>query len=431
MNGSTQTAAVITPGRVFYGNGTVGELPGGVHRDLGAILDGAARRFAGEACIVVDGVRLAQLADTVPADGWRYSELRAWTTFRRDGQLVSLGVRDDMQRRYQHFTLFGADTDPGTVAMLLDRYQAVAGCAWRGSPAMSSLSLMISTWGNPRNQPLWHHVEKGAGHAGPLVWNRELNEWEASWGWVHTFDANAAYLGSAINAEVAWSGLHNTGPRDFDAKRPGYWLIDPGELPELLAEREAPPLFSMRARSGRVCVTTPYARLLVELGMPFTVLDSWTADRATRVTRRWGELLRDARATVESWPAGGLRDAVLAAVKRTYTDAVGAMQRVRDDGGGMIVQRPDWAHTIIDLWRATLFRKMVAIRRGEGVWPVHVNTDALSYADCSDTPRTLYQAIGVRPRLGGWKHAGSAETPDWVAAHPVREPRRLARVGGS
>lgn len=446
-NGNTQngsgafTSAVITPGRVFYGDGSTVDARPELAADLAAILAGTARA-APECTVVLDGVDLAQLRPD-DAAGWQFSTLGAWTTLRRGDRLVALGVRSAMTPRIHHGTLFGADTDPGALALLLDRYQRLTGCAWRGSPAMSALSLMRSTWGNPRKQPLWHAPEIGAGHVGPLIWSRPLNGWEATWGWVHTFDAMGAYLGSAGNAELAWSRVEHTGPRPFDPGRPGYWLIQPA--PATLAldgEPGRPPLLGLRGRTDRVCVTTPYARLLAELGDPLHVVDSWTADRGTRVLRGWAQRLRDARVAAERLGAGGMRDALVCAIKRTYTDATGAMARVRLDGGGMLVQRPDWSHTLVDGWRATLYRRAMAVKRTEGVWPVAVKTDALSYADGVgrlDDPDyagagNLARAFGIRPsdppvwRLGGWRHVGAVTAASWAPDRPRDAVRGRART---
>lgn len=444
-------AAVITPGRVFYGNGETAELPPGVERSFDLILMGTIGRFHDQACIVVDGVDPAAMQPIIGrrAEGWTApgdTGRGAWTTFTRGDRLVMVGIRAAMAAKHQHFTLFGPDTDPGATAMLLDRYHQVAGLAWRGNPAMTSVALMRSTWGNGLKEPLWCTRETPAGYAGPLIWSRDLNAWERDWGWVHTFDANGAYLGAAGNAELAWGPLHHEGPQAFDPKAPGYWKIRPSDelldwptRPPFPVDHEAPPLLPKLAKDGTCEVTTPYGQLLAELG-GFEVVDSYTARAAVRssgnglhpagvrILRKWSEALRDARTAVESWPAGGLRDGVLSAVKHTYTDTVGFIAPTRA-GTGRRVQRHDWSHTTIDLWRATMLRKIILVWRTQGVWPVAVNVDAVSYADSVENPRTLATAIGVRPGLGGWKHTATVSTSEWPAARPVRAVGRRSRVG--
>lgn len=451
---STHRACVFTPGAVYYGNGTMSQIRPGVHADLPAILSGTLDRFAKHATIVIDGASLAELgerAELVRAAGWSFSKLGAWTLYHReDGRTVAVGCRDSMHPR--HFgVLVEPGTDPGTLALLLDRYNRVTGLSWRGTCATTALNAIRLSWENTRYQPRWNHAKTGPGYAvGPLIWSRELNEHEASWGYVHTFDATAAYLGAAGNASLAWSTLDHTGARTFDKAAPGYWHVRlaPATL-ALAADPTRPPLLPAgRVVDGCTWLTTPYAEFLAELGDPLDVLDSWTAvdgrrPAGFRVLRGWGESMRDARMSVEELPAGPIRDALRYAVKRTYKDATGGMQRE-----GMRVYRPDWAHTLIDLWRATLYRRMIRVRETQGVWPVAVKTDALSYADCVRDPQprghthpfdTLTDALNVRScavacgcaptrpgGLGTYKHDATVTTAEYLSA--TRKPERKREV---
>jgi hypothetical protein len=436
---------VITPDIAYFGNGTMTAVRRGLNRDLCAVLAGTDGRFADNCAVVVDGVPVEAFSgqsDKVRAAGWKHTDLRAWTLFHRDGRTVSLGLRASMDPRRHHFDgLFTADTDPGALALILDRYHQCTGFPWRGTYAMTALAALRLTWGNERYQPLWHHPKETAGNmAGPLVWSRPLNEWERTWGWVHRFDAVSAYLGSAINAEVSWGPLNPTGAIDFDPGLPGYWTLElPAELLEVNADPTRPPLLS-KVRNGRATVTTPYARFLIQdLGYPCRVADSLTGraehhedggrrihPAASRVLRKWGEGLRDVLSRAELWPAVGLREVLTTAVKRTYKDATGAMQR-EVDGRGMTVQRADWSHTLIDLWRATMYRRMIRVHASEGVWPVAVRTDSLDYADCTaEHPRNLATAVGVRPGLGGWRHEEVFTTAAWMAQHRPRRERLVS-----
>lgn len=453
--GNTHRAAVLTPGAAHYGNGSMVTLRPGLHADLPTILAGTLGRFEQHATIVVDGARAAELGahgDAVRAAGWQFSKLGAWTLYHRsDGRTVAVGCRDDMHPR--HFgVLFNADTDPGALAVLLDRYARVTGLSWRGTCATTALNAIRLSWENTRYQPRWNFAKTGPGYAvGPLIWSRPLNEHESWWGYVHTFDATAAYLGAAGNASLAWSTLEHTGPRPFDKSAPGYWHVRlaPSTL-TLAADPGRPPLLPAgRVVDGCTWLTTPYAEFLAELGDPLDVLDSWTAvdgrrPAGYRVLRGWGEQLRDARGAVEELPAGTLRDALRVAVKRTYKDATGGMQRE-----GMRVYRPDWAHTLIDLWRATLYRRMIRVRETQGVWPVAVKTDAVYYADSGEHPQprghtrpfdTLTDALNVHTcavvgcgcagsrwaGLGTYKHDATVTTEEWLRA--TQRPERIREV---
>lgn len=437
-------AAVITPDWVHYGAGqldpiTASYLPVGLRPCT--LLAGTWDRFTQHSTIVVDGASIAQheeYAERIRHDGWGFSKVDAWTLYHREGRTVSVGLRDAMTSGVHFGVLFNADTDPGVVALQLDRYHQHTGTSWRGTAATTALSAIRLSWENAPEQPLWKCAKNGPGYmngAGVLQWERELGVWERTWGWVHTFDTNNAYLSAAINAECAWSALENTGPQMFDKNLPGYWLLqlDTPTL-ETLADPMRPPLISpaQLLRGGQAWVTTPYAKLLQDLGDRIEVVDAWTGqwgpDRvspgrprkpghapACRVFRTWGEAIRDAVVAAAGQP-------VLTAIKATYKDMPGALQR-----DTMRIVRHDWAHTLIDLARANLYRRILAVHHVHNVWPVRVWTDSLSYADGLADIGHWRGPVGVRTGLGGFKHEATVTTDEWLADHqpkPARIPRQ-------
>lgn len=432
LEGNTHRACVLTQTHAHYGNGTIVTLPRPL--DLVSILTGTVGRFARHCTIIVDGTTCDELGARAPAArvlGWNYSKVGPWTLYHReDGRTVALGCRDSMGPR--HFgVLVEPDTDPGVLAMRLDRYHRATGLSWRGTCATTALNAIRLTWENVQYEPRWNLPKIAAGRAvGPLIWKRDLSPVERHWGWVHTFDATSAYLGAAINADLAWSVLEHTGPKPFD-RAPGYWHIRLGAATLALdAQPGRPPLLPAgRVRDGCVWLTAPYVHFLGELGDPLDVIDSWTGVQGRRpagfrVLRKFGEQIRDARARADHpW--------LDYAIKRTYKDATGGMQRA-----GMRVYRPDWAHTLIDLWRATLYRRLIRVHQTQGVWPVRIITDSVSYADCVEQPlkagstapwETLNDALSVRScaigcgcapgrasGLGTYKHESTMTADEWV-----------------
>lgn len=451
MNNTTTRlyrTAVITPGISYRGDGTTGNVRPGLEVDLLAILNGTRARFTEQSTIVIIGPHLTAYAgqsDQIRAAGWQHSTIAPWTLFHTsDGREVAVGILASMLPTHLG-VLFTRTTDPAAIATILDRYHRITGTAWRGTFATTACAAIRSSWGNSRYQPLWNEGRKGPGNSvGPLIWSRELGRWERGWGWVHTFDANSAYLGAAITAELPWSALHHTGPQMFDPAFPGYWhlQLDTATLEKLADPARPPVLPPGRVRDSCVWVTTPYARFLRDsLGDSLDVIDSWTAQpeqfpgmnrprpAGSRVLRPWGEQMRNARAAVEAMPAGPFRDLLLTAVKRSYKDATGAMQR-DVNGRGMRVHRAIWGHTIIDSWRAQLYRTMIHVHSSAGIWPVGIKTDSLSYPDSGDDPRPLARELaGARSArvgstgLGGWKHERVWTTEGWIAAHPARKAR--------
>lgn len=442
---STQhRAAVITPGTSFRGDGSIGQVTTGVEMDLLMVLNTTLKWFTADCTIVIDGPGLDVFvgqSDRVRAAGWNHSSVTPWTLYhRKDGRTVSVGVRAAFTGN-QLGALFPTDADPGVVAMLLDRYHALTGTAWRGTYMTTAMAGIRLSWENDRYQPLWHMPKIGPGYStGPLVWSRPLTDVEREWGWVHTFDANRAYLGALINVEASWSALQESGPMRFDPRIPGYWLIAL-EQPtlDMCTDPGRPPLIppARLLKGGMAWLTTPMAKHVQATGDGCAVLDSVTGragKRATgtplhpaqaRLTRKWAEGLRDALTAVEAMPAGGFRDCLEVAIKRTYKDAVGGTQHA-----GSRVARPDLGHTTVDTWYATLQRRIQRVYDTQGVWPVEVRTDSVSYADCAPYPtwrngqgiETLAEALGVSPdheprRLGRFRVERITTTDMWIAEH--------------
>jgi hypothetical protein len=402
-----------------------------VGSDLVGILNGTLGRFTQHSAIVVDGTAPAAFrahSEAAKAAGWAHSKVDAWTLFyREDGRTVALGLRDAMSTRHLG-VLFDKQTDPGVLALHLDRYHQVTGNPWRGTPATSAHNAIRLTWGNKAYQPVWSAPRiPASSDVGFISWSRPLSETEIRWGWLYTFDANSAYLGSAVNAEVAWGPLHHTGPQQFDAGIPGYWHCDlPTALLEALADPCRPPLLRT-PRNGQAWLTTPYLKLLEDLGYQCLIVDSWTGREefragggrlhpaGSRIFRSWSEGLRDGLRTAP--------EAVVLAAKRTYKDAVGGMQKE-----GMRISRRDWGESIIDLWRATLMRRIIRIYEGHGVWPVRVATDSVTYAAGTGLESQLAEIVGCRPGLGGFHLEETVTAAAWLERYPVtqggRRPRR-------
>lgn len=405
-------------------------LPGGListatvrPSDILTILAGTVS-MADHCTIVVDGATVADHAahvDTVRRSGWAVTQVGPWTLYRRDGRTCAVGLRDEFGPAHLGSLIHRGD-DPGVLATLLHRYAELVGMSWRGTAATTAFARIRLTWENARETPLWHQIKTGPGYAsGPLVYHRSLTRRERWWGYVHTFDAASAYLGSMINAELAWSGLTHTGRRTFDRHVPGYWLCELSAATlAWCADPSLPPIVPpARIRDGQAWLTTPMVDLLYFIGEPPAIVDSWTARErggrrgGYRILRTFGEQLRDAR-------AAAARDSLMAerlvyALKRTYKDAVGGMQRE-----GMRIYRPDWAHTIIDTWRATIIRRILSVHERQRVWPVRVMTDSLSYPDSGGpAPRGATAALG-EPTLTDSLSVAVCEVPGCCCAGPTQ-----------
>jgi hypothetical protein len=260
----------------------------------------------------------------------------------------------------------------------------------------------------------------------PFVWSRPLTDAEREHGWVHAFDANAQYLGTAASIDLgAGQPEHRTGPLDFDRKTVGYWLADVPEAPAgLLPDpfTPSPRLAGMTDPAGRRWATTPTLALAAELGVPVRVHEAWVWPQSRRFLRPWAEAFRDARAACQGDPTPEAQ-AVLAAVKLAYNKFFGWL--ASEQVGGELA-RPDWHQLVIAQSRVNLYRKLARLERP----PFAVDVDALYLtAPTADPAAACPTGLQLGPGLGQFKHAGAApagalegiDLASGRAAHRVRD----------
>jgi hypothetical protein len=228
------------------------------------------------------------------------------------------------------------------------------------------------------------------------------------------WDTSRMYLAAAQSCEALspWS-LKHTGRIPFDGKRAGWWKVELGPWNDDRIPAPAGP-----GEDAVRWVTTPTLALLTELEsrgelayQTFEVIDSWTAP-GRRILRPWAETLerayQDARALAEIQgdPFGKDQDAdaVRAAVKGAYREALGLMNRP-----GSAVYRPDWHYAVIAQARSNLWRRMWAVGQAEGVWPLEVKTDCVWYPGDKPAGIPVRNGKGLSDALGTFKAAGRRE----------------------
>lgn len=283
-------------------------------------------------------------------------------------------------------------------------------------------------------------------------WQRPLTEYEGSAAWVHTFDANAAFLGPWQTTELGFGvPEHFTTARGCSSRLflPGVWRV---ELPAGWHDGDGLPPIAPGLVGGRGWVTTPTLARLRE----WSELHGWgelTPDEGhvwqqrSRFLRAAGERLRDARAaamvqqrtataalltaeTDEDVTAAAERVAVAGAVRDAvrdlYTVAVGRLSSAESHiSPGWA--RPDWGNALRATYRVSLHRKLARLPAA----PFAVMTDALAFATDEPDAATFAASIGLRlgDGLGELKHQGTAERAA-VVEHLGHGARGLLRAFG-
>lgn len=398
-------AVVLTSEGVFYDNGRHHPLSDKVPlTSLPAVLGGAHRLYQGsEGVCMLDSSILAAGDSLTLLRDWKFSELRAWTTFvHRDGTVVHLGLLPELGERLGG-VLQGV-SDPMDIARRLGSYHQLTGVHWRATPGITGCAALRKAFPDPTPgaQPLWHHpLLKGVRlrGCGPLIWRNPQQPTPDDRNVVHVFDINAMYLAGLRNAQLAWSALQRSEIGRFDPSMPGYWEIDVTGLPaDLYDGKTRPPVFpKMFSIRGSAWLSTPVVKYLVEVtGLHFDVMDAYVSDNPQGIGRGVAERLMAAR-------RGDLGDPgpLLPAIKRTYAELVGMLARERGS-----IYRPDWAATIMDLARMNMLRRVR--RLDDDVRILAVETDAVYLmTDAPNAALNLSARLGVGTEPGTFKYVES------------------------
>lgn len=412
----TSRAIVLTSEGVFYDTGTTQSRPIGVSlTDLPVVLGGALRTIgAGSEGVLMIATDVESLAEHLPRlrpDGWQYTALRPWTSFRHLETRTTIHVGALADPGLKGEPLFNPADAPATIAARLGRYHEVTGAPFYAIPGVAGIGALRARHSNPApgRQPFWKAplpvgTLRGAG---PLVWSRPLPADAA--GNVHVFDVNGQYLAALKNARVAWGRLQPTGATGFDPAAAGYWLLSLDHIPAEVYDGSRPPVFpaprGVVLGTGtpggehvrQVWVTSPVAEYLAGRGVAFDVLDSYTCDNRSPVFRQYAERLIDARSGAAG-SFGQLDKHTLNAIKATYTQLVGLLGR---EGGR--AHRPDWQHTIMDLARMNLLRRLDKAADQLGAVPFAVRTDAAYFLTPDTAPDELAAVLGVGTAPGTFK----------------------------
>lgn len=243
--------------------------------------------------------------------------------------------------------------------------------------------------------------------------------------YVHHFDLNAAYLGSAGTLALPQGEpRYWQGPQVIDTKpkRAGYWRV---ALPLPARSGGWPPIArnrGMRARRGEepaaAWISTPTLELAVSLA-PVKVLEGWYWPNTCQGLRPWYERLRDARAALKSGPA-------FDAVKMIYRAGIGRLGSYnRAQGESDPLFQPTWRHMVIAEARSRVWRRIAKAPTP----PIAVQVDGAWWlSDIKDPVQVAaWLGLDLDPiKLGAWKHSGSG--PGGKAAKALAAPNPIAAL---
>jgi hypothetical protein len=360
--------------------------------------------------------------DHVRAAGWTCDPggLAGWVGFRRpEGTWVDL-----VFPRYDERNPFRAARSSASLLGALDLFARHLGLRYRHSPGSTGTALMADLdvfTREPLGRAPAPALEPGtADRVAPWVRDPGPD------GWLHAFDVNGMYL-AACSDELGHGEARQHPAAVVGGKVqswPGYWRAT------LHGGDDRFPL-PFKVDGKHHWYTTAALQLAAEVGVKVKLTDVWTYPGHRRALRPWYERIRDARTALMAEPVSVEAQLALAALKSTYTQALGWL------GGSWLDAddprfRPDWREAIIARARANLVRHMLRVERVTGQLPVIAARDDLvvywsSFAD----PFVAAAQLGIGPlsaQLGKFKHAGTVAARDFHRVLVEAGPRAKRRA---
>ncbi|MEU5597627.1 helix-turn-helix transcriptional regulator [Streptomyces sp. NPDC020298] len=262
-------------------------------------------------------------------------------------------------------------------------------------------------------------------------WARPLTDEECMRPYLVGVDVNMAFAAAANRTVVGLGApvhLHNPA---FDPSLPGSWLVD---LSHVRLDPRLPSPFTPDGEppEGPAWYATPTVAYALELGHEVGPLEAYVRPEHGPYLDAWYTRLRDAYiatmadlgVTTGMAPEEFLaamevhkdRDPelalVLAAIKATVKGGIGKLRERARSGWrpgerwpalDRPTWRPDIRAAVISKARTNMHRKMLAVARATGRYPVAVLSDCAVYASDGPTPLDLLPYRDGKPLPGGFR----------------------------
>ncbi|MEU1224702.1 DUF927 domain-containing protein [Streptomyces microflavus] len=260
----------------------------------------------------------------------------------------------------------------------------------------------------------------------PQQWHREPTAEEREAGFLHRYDKNAAWLG-AFKVKVGIGEPVNGGEgTTYDKAFAGYWRV--AEVPgHGLAG--LPELSFRECEEGGFWVTTPNMDLLLEIYPMWTprVLESWHWPTSKSALEGMYDRLRVSRnrivvASKDGRPGARWAKQVNGKIYQSFRGYLGRVagpqtdhatgQDYRQD----IYYRPDWAHMILCLATANVYRNLRKFSQ-EGHFPLSAYVDAVTFpSEIADPMAAKPSSMTIGDSGGQWSLEGSAPMAELLPA---------------
>lgn len=339
-------------------------------------------------------------------DGWSLGgagedpnahRLGTWTrVYRDDKRGVMIALIPGMGTSTDEMPILSDEPTPAQIAKRLQLLADSLRFPWKINAGVTAVDLMLQTRTKTWSPQEWRDVVFAPSTIAPpfgigdvesdFNWSRPPTSEERQRRYIHAYDRGGSYVAGIAGLELPIGNpVHHPDGAPFNAKTPGYWLVD---IPETTDWR-LPYLLNPRGLqfTGPKWVCTPTLERAIELGYQPQILEAWLWARHGRVLLGWYERFRDAGAMLDldDPDAQAARDQ--AKIIRTHgIGIIGSDEHLK----GKPAYSPERRLHVIAKAKANIVYRLHQIGEKTGQWPLAVATDTVLYASDDPDPVTAW-----------------------------------------
>lgn len=363
--------------------------------------------------------------------------LGTWTrVYRDDKRGVMVALIAGMSTSPEEMPILADDPTPAQIARRLQLLADSLRFPWKINAGVTAVDLMLQTRTKKWSPQEWKTVVFAPSTTTPpfgigdvesdFDWSRPPTGDEKQRRYLHAYDRGGSYVAGIAGLELPIGNpIHHPEGTPFDAKTPGYWLVD---IPES-SDWQMPYVLNPRGLqfTEPKWVTTPTLERALAMGYQPAILEAWTWTQHGRVLLGWYERFRDASSALDTDDADAQAARNQAKIIRTHgIGIIGSDEHLKGKTG----YSPERRLHVLAKAKANIAYRLQQIGERTGQWPVAVATDTVLYASDDPDPVTAWPGgpDTFGRGFGQYKPEGStllAEHLDFLNGRDYRGKREL------
>jgi hypothetical protein len=323
--------------------------------------------------------------------------LGTWTrVYRDDKRGVMIALIPGMGSGPDGMPILADEPTPAQIARRLQLLADALRFPWKINAGVTAVDLMLQTRTKTWSPADWRDVVFAPSTTTPpfgigdvesdFDWSRPPTSEERELKFVHAYDRGGSYVAGIAGLELPIGNpVHHPDGAPFDAKTPGYWLVD---IPEV-ADWRLPYVLNPRGLqfTGPKWVCTPRLERAIALGYQPQILEAWIWPQHGRVLLGWYERFRAASTILDTDDPDAQAARDQSKIIRTHgIGIIGSDEHLK----GKTAYSPERRLHVIAKANANIVYRLDQIGQQTGKWPLAVATDTVLYASDDPDPVTAW-----------------------------------------